>query len=67
MIALDMEGHMYRICLATLIVFPIEYSFLVDDLETIEDEQGRQMVLITKQDELSTSYLQLLDKSKIDL
>lgn len=60
-----MDGYLSRICPSTLIIFPIDYDCLVEELNTIEYQQKKQILLCTKRDEQGLSFLQLLNSGKI--
>lgn len=61
--ALDEDGHLLIICDLTLLIFPVEnVETLFDDILVLNDNNGnKQIVTVTKKNELGESYLQLLD------
>lgn len=62
-LALDEDGHLLIICDLSLLIFPVEnVETLFDDILVLNDNNGnKQIVTVTKKNELGESYLQLLD------
>lgn len=66
-LGLTMEGHLFKVCVSTLIMFPVEYDCLVEDVTTIEHQQTKQILFYTKKNEEGISFLQLLNSGKWSL
>ncbi|XP_023312751.1 kinetochore-associated protein 1-like, partial [Anoplophora glabripennis] len=62
-LALDEDGHLLRICSLTLLIFPVEnVETLFNDMLMVNDNNGKkQIVAVTKKNELGESHLQLLN------
>lgn len=66
--ALDEDGHLLRICSLTLLIFPVEnVETLLDEIVVLNDDDNKQIVAVTKKNELGESHLQLLDAGLLNM
>lgn len=57
--ALDVEGHFFRICAITLMIFPVENSTLYKDMKFVADSKEKQVIVVTENEE-NQHYIELL-------
>lgn len=67
--ALDEDGHLLRICSLTLLIFPVEdVETVFDDILVLNDSNdNKQIVAVTKKNELGESHLQLLNSGYFNI
>ncbi|KAG5873673.1 hypothetical protein JTB14_013339 [Gonioctena quinquepunctata] len=60
-LGLDFQGNLFRICTLTMVIFPVDYDTLLEDILVINDAKRSQVFAVTKPNEVGETFIQLLD------